>query len=417
MPDMETRSEEKNYRWYILILGALTNMLAYALPSMCLPVLFSEISGDLHLNLVQIGLVWGIGSLPGILTVLVGGAIGDRFGPKRVLALCCLLAGLAGALRGLSNNFASLMTTVFLFGLLTPFIFMNTLKTCGLWFPRGQMGLASGFLSMGMASGFLVGSLISATFLSPWLGGWRNVLFLYGFACMLLCIPWYFTRPDPHPIGFPVEHSGRLTMRQALSRVARIRNVWLLGLAILGISGCLQSTIGYLPLYLRRAGWPAVGADGATAVFHTASLLCVIPMALWSDRLGSRKKVLLGAAFFIILGSCLLALGNSPIVWAAVILSGFTRDGFMAVFMTMVIETDGVGPLYAGSATGLVMVFSGIGNLVGPPLGNSLAGIAPGLPFLFWAALAVLGFIGIILSKESTAGETLAGSEHRFHAF
>lgn len=406
---METRSEEKNYRWYILILGALTNMLAYAIPSMCLPVLFSEISGDLNLNLVQIGLVWGIGALPGILTALVGGAVGDRFGPKRVLILCCLLAGLAGALRGLSYDFGSLMATVFLFGLLTPFITMNTLKTCGLWFPRGQLGLASGFLSVGMALGFLVGSLISATFLSPWLGGWRNVLFLYGFACMLLCIPWYFTRPAPHPIVFSVEHTGRLTMRQALSRVARIRNVWLLGLAILGIGGSFQATIGYLPLYLRRAGWPAVGADGATAAYYAASLLCVIPIAMWSDRLGSRRKVLLGAALSTIIGISWLALGNSPMVWGAVIMSGFARDGFMAVFMTMIIETDGVGPLYAGTATGLAMVFSGIGNLVAPPLGNSLAGIAPGLPFLFWAALAVLGLIGIALSKERTAGETLVG--------
>ncbi len=92
---METRPEDKNYRWYILVLGALTNTLAVAIPVMCLPVLFSEISRDLHLSLVQVGLVWGIGALPGILTVLVGGAIGDRFGPKRVL-IAVLFAGRPG---------------------------------------------------------------------------------------------------------------------------------------------------------------------------------------------------------------------------------------------------------------------------------------------------------------------------------
>ena len=410
---METKPEDNNYRWYILVLGALTNTLAIAIPVMCLPVLFSEISRDLNLSLVEVGLIWGIGALPGILTVLVGGAIGDRFGPKRILTLCCLLAGLAGALRGLSFNFFSLAATVFLFGMLTPFFTMNTLKACGLWFPRGQLGIASGFLAMGMALGFLVGSLISATILSPWLGGWRNVLFLYGFASMLLSIPWYFSRPDPHPVGLQADHTSRLTMRQALSRVARIRNVWLLGLAILGIGGCIQGTLGYLPLYLRGEGWPAVGADGATSALHTASLLCVIPIALWSDRLGSRKKVLLGAALSIIIGISLLALVNGSMVWIAVVLTGFVRDGFMAVFMTMIIETDGVGPLYAGTATGLVMVFSGIGNLVAPPLGNSLAGIAPSLPFLFWAALAVVGFIGIALSKERAAGESLVVKDTR----
>jgi MFS family permease len=408
VPDMQSTLEDQRYRWYILVLAALTNTLAVAIPAMCLPVLFSEISRDLHLSLVQIGLIWGIGALPGILIVLVGGAISDRFGPKRILTLFCLLTGLAGAARGLSFNFLSLAATVLLFGLLLPFVSMNTLKTCGLWFPAEQLGLASGFLAMGMALGFLVGSLVSATFLSPWLGGWRNVLFLYGFVSILLCIPWYFTRPDPHPAGFSAGQPGRLSMRQAISRVARIRNIWLLGLAILGIGGCIQGTIGYLPLYLRGLGWQAIRADGITAVFHMASLICVIPIALWSDKLGSRKKVLLGAAFAIIAGIILLALVKGPMVWVAVVLAGFVRDGFMAVFITMIIETDGVGPGYAGTATGLVMVFSGIGSLVAPPIGNSLAGIAPGLPFLFWAAMAALGFVVLALSRERAAGKALA---------
>jgi MFS family permease len=412
MPEMESMQPENNYRWTILFLATLTNTLAVAIPAMCLPVLFSEISRDLHLSLVQVGLIWGIGALPGILTVLVGGALGDRFGPKRVLMLCCVLAGLAGALRGLSFNFLSLAGTVFLFGLLTPFFTMNTLKACGLWFPRRQIGLASGFLSMGMALGFLVGSLVSATVLSPWLGGWRNVLFLYGLVSVLLGIPWYFTRPDPHPAGLTDGQTGRLSMRQAITRVARLRNVWLLGLAILGIGGCIQGTLGYLPLYLRGAGWPAVRADGATAAFHMASLVCVIPIALWSDRLGSRKKILLGAALAIIAGISLLALVNGAMVWGAVVLAGFVRDGFMAVFITMIIETDGVGPRFAGTATGFVMVFSGIGSLVAPALGNSLAGTRPGNPFLFWAGMAVLGFIGIALSREKSVKGWLASNEN-----
>jgi MFS family permease len=60
---------------------------------MAMPVLFDEIAADLHLSLVQVGLVWGIGALPGIVAGLLGGAIGDRFGPKRVLILGCMLSG------------------------------------------------------------------------------------------------------------------------------------------------------------------------------------------------------------------------------------------------------------------------------------------------------------------------------------
>ncbi len=46
------------------------------------------------------------------------------------------------------------------------------------------------------------------------------------------------------------------------------------------------------------------------------------------------------------------------------------------------------------------MVFSGIGNLLAPPIGNSLGEISPGLPFLFWAAMMLLGFAGLFLARE-----------------
>ena len=43
------------YRWYVLGLAALTYTFAVAMPRMCMPVLFKEISIDLDLSLVQIG--------------------------------------------------------------------------------------------------------------------------------------------------------------------------------------------------------------------------------------------------------------------------------------------------------------------------------------------------------------------------
>ena len=303
IPSMtQDQPRETSYRWYILILGALTNVLVVAAPSMCMPVLFEEISKELNLSLVQVGLVWGISALPGIFTVLLGGAIGDRFGPKRVLIAACFLVGLTGALRGLSNSFTTLSISMFALGLFIPFITMNTMKTCGLYFSSRQLGFASGILSMGMALGFLIGSLFSATVLSPWLGGWRQVLFLYGGIGMLLTIPWLLTRSFPQPVRTIGDEVRPKTVRQIIWHIARIRNIWMFGLAIFGIGGSIQGVLGYIPLYLRGLGWAEASADGALAAFHTISLLFVIPIALASDRLGTRKKILLAAGLMILTG-------------------------------------------------------------------------------------------------------------------
>ena len=70
------------------------------------------------------------------------------------------------------------------------------------------------------------------------------------------------------------------------------------------------------------------------------------------------------------------------------ILSGVFMDGFMAITVTMVLETKGVGPKDYGTAVGIMMTIAQVGSIVSPPLGNSLASLNMGIPFFFWAALS-----------------------------
>lgn len=380
-----------NYKWYILALVVITNITVVAIPSMGMAVLAEEIAQDLGLSLVQVGIVWGVGALPGIITGLLAGAIGDKIGPKKILIVGSLLTGLVGAARGLASNFISMVVVVILLGALIPFIIMNGLKTNGLWFPSRQLGLANGLSSMGMAFGFLTGSMLSATLLSPLLGGWRQVLILYGVLGAFLSIPWILVPPPPQRQSAVDE--GDISIRQAITHVAGLKNIYLLGMTLFGVGGCIQGVLGYLPLYLRTIGWDALHADGALSAFHTISMIFVLPIARWSDRLGSRKRLLLIAGSMIIAGSGLLSVASGALIWGAVLMAGLVRDAFMAIFLTMVIETEGVGPAYAGTASGLVIAISGVGNFLAPPLGNSFAEYHPGAPFAFWAVLAVLGVI------------------------
>ena len=388
-----------------MVLAGLTATLVVAMPAMSMPVLFAEISEDIGLTIVQIGAIWGTGSLAGLFTGLAAGTIGDKFGTKRTIVVGCVLIGMTGALRAFSTDFVTLGATVFLGGLLGPIIPLSLHKACGVWFSGRHLGLANGFVASGMAFGFMVGAMISATVLSPLLGGWRQVMIFYGIVAVLMSIPWALTRAAP--AGESAAGAGStMSMRQTFSHVVRLKNVWILGLALLGIGGCIQGALGYLPLYLREIGWPGPRADGALATFHAMSLLMVFPIALLSDRLGSRKRFLMIAALMVAVGIGSLAFVPGPLVWASVILAGLVRDGFMAIYMTMITELDGVGALYAGTAIGLSGTLSRVGGLVAPPVGNSLATYNLNLPFVFWAGMALVGLVFLYLVKEGKPRDT-----------
>jgi predicted MFS family arabinose efflux permease len=274
-----------------------------------------------------------------------------------------------------------------------------------IWFPSRQLGLANGLVTLGMALGFFIGSMVSATYLSPTLGGWRNVFLFYGVIAILFMLPWSLTHSSPKILQSVHVGSSPASFKESMSHLMKIKEMWLLGFAFLGVSGGILGLLGYLPLYLQDLGWTVSNTGGVMAAFNIASMAFVLPLTLWSDRLGSRSIILLGAALLITIGIGLLAFVGGTAIWVLVILVGTVRDSFMGILFTKVIETRGVGRTYSSLAIAFAMVFIGVGNLIGPPLGNALANeTMPGAPLLFWATLTFMGAVCIFLaSRQETA--------------
>lgn len=400
MSIVNSKSSGSNYRWYVLSLAALTFTFTFAMQQICMTVLFKEISEDLGLSLVEVGVVWGVPSLAALFIVFIGGLLADRYGAKRVMGIACLLAGLAGAMRGIAGDFASLALVTFFFGLSTWIIPSSVFKTTATWFSERKLVVANGVVAAGMGFGFTVGAMISATILSPLLGGWENVLFLYGAISIIIGLLWLLTVREPAQLG-SAGSEGSVPLRQAISRVFPIKTVWLLGLTLLGYLGCIQGMIGYLPLYLRESGWTAASADGTLAAFNAISTLGAIPLALLADRLGLRKVILFPVLLITIVGVALLPVVDNAMVWVLMIMVGIARDGFMAISFTMSIETKGIGVLYAGTAVGLVQTIFNVGPVISPSLGNSLAETNPGFPFFLWAAFGLLALVAFCFVRET----------------
>ena len=279
----ESPLKNEKYRWFILALLAAIGTFVVAIQNSAMPVLFKEISEDLGLDLVQIGSIWGINSLAGIFMSIIAGLLSDRFGVKLVLSVVCVMSGITGALRGISNSYFALAATVFFNGIFRIIIPVTITKTIGIWFKGKNLGLAMGIYVMGLGLGLMLGSMLSSSVLSPFLGGWRNVLYFYGSIAVVMGILWILFGREPHHLTSKHASSNAVPLRQSISVLIRNKGIWFIGLIFLFRMGCLMGVAGYLSVYLKEQGWEAASADGVLAAFYAISTLCSTPFFFWAS--------------------------------------------------------------------------------------------------------------------------------------
>ena len=398
---VELSPKDEKYKWYILALATVTGTFVSAIPFSCMPVLFKEISDDLGLDLVQVGFVWGIANLAGIFVSIIAGLLSDRFGVKNILSIFCILVGVTGSLRGFSDGFFILTLTVFLNGIVRLIIPITVTKAIGIWFRGKNLGMAMGIGAFGMGLGLTLGPLISATIMSPALGGWQNVMHFYGVLSVVVGILWIVFGREPVKVGSTTK-SGTVPLRQALSRLIHLKALWFIGLTLLFRVSCLMGMTGYLPLYLReQRGWEIAAADGTLAAFYAISTICVVPLCFLSDKIGSRKIILYIALIVALVCVGLIPVVEDGMIWVLMLLAGIFMDGFMSLIVTMLLETEGVGPVYSGTALGIVFTIVHIGSASSPPLGNSLDSISQEAPFFFWASLSIVALVMLFFIKET----------------
>jgi MFS family permease len=399
---ISSRNQSKYDSLFIPILAALNIILVSTLPLSSMAVLFKEISEDLNLNVVQIGAVWGMISFGSIFILPIGGGLCDRLGTKRTIVILGLLSGLIGALRGLSNGFLSLMATTFFWGILSWAIIPALNMVASQYSSSQRQGLAQGLMAAGGGLGLTLGSLISASLLSPLLGGWRPVLILYGGIAIVISLYWQFSVREPEHVK-PTDSQKAMPLRQIFIRLLRLKVLWLIGLSMLAYGSCSTGMQGFLPYYLENNGWATVAAGGALAAYTASSTIGVIPMSILSDRIGSRKIPLLVTFLTSIVGIGLMSVFHNWILWVLVILAGTFSSTSAAMFTTICIETKEVGMAYSGTAVSLILAISCIGKAFGPPIGNSLANVSTVIswPFMFWAALAAVSAIILIFIRET----------------
>lgn len=199
-----SKNKPTNIRWRILGILVLASFISYTLRynmSAAAPVMMA----DLGLTEIQWGWILAAFMIGYTLFQLPGGILGDRFGPRRVLATIAVLWALFTAATAFIPStvfastgviLASLMFVRFLVGAVHAPVYPATSPAIVHWFPIGGWALPNGLSSTGLNLGVAASAPLLVWSIVEF--GWRiSFLFLSPLGLFLAAFWWWYARDYP----------------------------------------------------------------------------------------------------------------------------------------------------------------------------------------------------------------------------
>jgi len=238
------------------------------------------------------------------------GILADTLGPRRVVAVGGVLAGIGSLMFGMADTIAAASVGRLLVGLGVSVTFISMLKLNAAWFHERQFATMTGAtILIGNT-----GSLLAAAPLAWVLAyvSWRTAFVAVGgFSLLLAALTWWLVRDHPGKAGLPSlrelegkaahpAHSGH--WYKGLIVILKNRATWPGFWVNMGLSGTLFTFAGLWAVPFLR---DAYGMDTSAAAKHTTLLLAGFAIGAFfvgklSDRIGLRKPVMsLGALAYL----------------------------------------------------------------------------------------------------------------------
>jgi len=269
------------------------------------------------------------------------GILVDTLGPRRILTVGGIIAGVGSFLFGAAETLALASLGRVLVGFGVSFTFIAMLKLNAQWFHERHFGSATGLAILLGNVGAVLGAAPLAWVLE--LVSWRTVFELVGAVTLLLAgACWWLIRDHPGEVGLPslrelhgeeahAAHQGHWW--DGLVTVLRNRATWPGFWVNLGLAGTFFAFAGLwaVPVLLDAHGMSRAMATTHTSLLLGGFALGALTVGTLSDRLGRRRPVVIGAALVHVV-SWLPIVANASLLpgWSYVLffLMGLSAAGF-----------------------------------------------------------------------------------------
>jgi len=410
----KTKREQKTRIRYTILAAVFVNVVINYMDRTNISVAATMMSGDLHLNSVQLGLIFSAFGWTYAALQIPGGILADRFGPHVLYSVCLIIWSVATVLQGFAIGFATLFTLRLAIGIFeAPSYPMNN-RIVTSWFPDKERASAIGMYTSGQFIGlaFLAPLLIALQYYS----GWQGLFIITGIAGVAWGITWYFLYRDPlshkkingAELDY-IETGGGLITRDAekarqetkfkwknLKEVFRHRKLWGIYLGQFCLGSSMWFFLTWFPTYLvKYRGFGFLQSGFLASVPFLAAFAGILSSGFISDYMmrkgisadiARKTPVVTGLLLTVfIIGANYV---DSPALIILFMCIAFFGNGFASITWIFV---STLAPKHLVGLTG--GVFNFIGNLSAVAIPIVIGYVARGGNFA--PALLIIACLGI----------------------
>ncbi|MEM9338169.1 MAG: MFS transporter [Bacteroidota bacterium] len=249
-------------RRYFFFAGSFFITLILYIDRVCISSAKESIATDLGLTDTQMGWVLASFALGYALFQVPGGALGDKYGVRKVMTGIMLLWSLFTALTGTAKGYLMMLFYRFIFGAGEAGAFPNFSRAAFSWVPLKERGIFQGINFSGSRLGAAFALPLVAYLINGW--GWRMVFYVFGAIGVVIAVLFYRlfrNKPEEHPGVSEEEKKFIAENRQApasektsglsVSKILSAGNVWLAMVQYIGSNFIFFFMLTWLFPYIK----------------------------------------------------------------------------------------------------------------------------------------------------------------------
>ncbi len=392
-----------HYGW-VMVAISIGVLIVVGLQFHCFGVFFKHLTAEFGWERGALSISYSLSVLVAGPAAILAGRFGDKYGPRPLVIIGCLLSG-AGYL--LTSQISSLWHLYLIWGIGigigSTLLLLPVMAMVPRWFTKSR-GIATGLVMSGMGIGGVISPLLAQWLISDY--GWRHAFIIVGLISLIIIIPLaQFMKHSPQRVGLkpyggdeiiedkqsPSSATEGLSPRQAV----RTREFWFWGLIQTGMFFCMGAIGVHIVPHATDLGIPGVMAASILSITAGVGIFGRLAIGFISDRVGGR----------LTLSAC-LSLATLGLIWLLfaqeiwmfylyAVVQGLSFASVVTLLPVLTAELFGLKSL--GVMIGALTLVGIVGEAIGPVLTGTIFDITGSYRLAFLICVVLIA-AAVILS-------------------